>query len=147
MAEQLVSLPRTEIATQSWTDNGAIILVENIDEAIRISNKLAPEHLELMVDNAKTHLKNVKNAGAVFLGVNTPEAIGDYIAGPSHVLPTSKSARYSSGLSVFDFLKRTSIVECSFDNLNKIGFAAKDIAVNEGLDGHARSIDYRLKKK
>ena len=147
VAEQLVSLPRTEIATQSWTDNGAIILVENIDEAIRISNKLAPEHLELMVDNAKTHLKNVKNAGAVFLGVNTPEAIGDYIAGPSHVLPTSKSARYSSGLSVFDFLKRTSIVECSFDNLNKIGFAAKDIAVNEGLDGHARSIDYRLKKK
>ena len=81
------------------------------------------------------------------MGVNTPEAIGDYIAGPSHVLPTSKSARYSSGLSVFDFLKRTSIVECSFDNLNKIGFAAKDIAVNEGLDGHARSIDYRLKKK
>ena len=86
-------------------------------------------------------------AGAIFLGSNTPEAIGDYIAGPSHVLPTSKSAKYSSGLSVFDFLKRTSIVECSQENLNQIGPAANEIAVNEGLDGHARSIDYRLTKK
>jgi histidinol dehydrogenase len=147
VAEQLVSLPRKEIASKSWNDNGAIIIVENIDEAIKVSNRFAPEHLELMVGNARSHLKKIKNAGAVFLGSNTPEAIGDYIAGPSHVLPTSKSAKYSSGLSVFDFLKRTSIVECSQENLNQIGPAANEIAVNEGLDGHARSIDYRLTKK
>ena len=147
IAEQLVSLPRKEIASKSWNDNGAIIIVENIDEAIKVSNRFAPEHLELMVVNARSHLKKIKNAGAVFLGSNTPEAIGDYIAGPSHVLPTSKSAKYSSGLSVFDFLKRTSIVECSQENLNQIGPAANEIAVNEGLDGHARSIDYRLTKK
>jgi histidinol dehydrogenase len=146
VAEQLVSLPRKEIASKSWNDNGAIIIVENIDEAIKVSNRFAPEHLELMVGNARSHLKKIKNAGAVFLGSNTPEAIGDYIAGPSHVLPTSKSAKYSSGLSVFDFLKRTSIVECSQENLNQIGPAANEIAVNEGLDGHARSIDYRLTK-
>jgi histidinol dehydrogenase len=147
VAEQLVSLPRKEIASKSWNDNGAIIIVENIDEAIKVSNRFAPEHLELMVVNARSHLKKIKNAGAVFLGSNTPEAIGDYIAGPSHVLPTSKSAKYSSGLSVFDFLKRTSIVECSQENLNQIGPAANEIAANEGLDGHARSIDYRLTKK
>ena len=147
VAEQLVSLPRKEIASKSWNDNGAIIIVENIDEAIKVSNRFAPEHLELMVVNARSHLKKIKNAGAVFLGSNTPEVIGDYIAGPSHVLPTSKSAKYSSGLSVFDFLKRTSIVECSQENLNQIGPAANEIAVNEGLDGHARSIDYRLTKK
>ena len=147
VAEQLVSLPRKEIASKSWNDNGAIIIVENIDEAIKVSNRFAPEHLELMVVNARSHLKKIKNAGAVFLGSNTPEAIGDYIAGPSHVLPTSKSAKYSSGLSVFDFLKRTSIVECSQENLNQIGPAANEIAVNEGLFGHARSIIYRLTKK
>jgi histidinol dehydrogenase len=147
VAEQLTNLPRKEIAAKSWSDNGAIIVVENIDEAIKVSNKFAPEHLELMVDNAKSYLKKIKNAGAVFLGAYTPEAIGDYIAGPSHVLPTSKAAKYSSGLSVFDFLKRTSIAECSSENLNQIGPAAKEIAVNEGLDGHARSIDYRLTKK
>ena len=147
VAEQLVTLPRKEIASKSWNDNGAIIIVESIDEAIKVSNKFAPEHLELMVDNARSHLKKIKNAGAIFLGPNTPEAVGDYVAGPSHVLPTSKSAKYSSGLSVFDFLKRTSIVECSQENLNQIGPAANEIAVNEGLDGHARSIDYRLTKK
>ena len=147
VAEQLVSLPRKEIASKSWNDNGAIIIVESIDEAIKVSNKFAPEHLELIVDNARSHLKKIKNAGAIFLGPNTPEAVGDYVAGPSHVLPTSKSAKYSSGLSVFDFLKRTSITECSQENLNQIGPAAKEIAFNEGLDGHARSIDYRLTKK
>ncbi|MDA9591744.1 histidinol dehydrogenase [Pelagibacteraceae bacterium] len=147
VAEQLVTLPRKVIASKSWNDNGAIIIVESIDEAIKVSNKFAPEHLELMVDNARSHLKKIKNAGAIFLGPNTPEAVGDYVAGPSHVLPTSKSAKYSSGLSVFDFLKRTSITECSQENLNQIGPAAKEIAFNEGLDGHARSIDYRLTKK
>ena len=145
--DQLSDLPRKEIASKSWNDNGAIIIVESIDEAIVVSNKFAPEHLELMVDNAKSYLKKIKNAGAIFLGPNTPEAIGDYIAGPSHVLPTSKSAKYSSGLSVFDFLKRTSIAECSKENFEKIGSAAKELAINEGLDGHARSIDYRLSKK
>jgi histidinol dehydrogenase len=147
VVQQLITLPRKEIASKSWNDNGAIIIVESIDEAIKVSNKFAPEHLELMVDNARSHLKKIKNAGAIFLGPNTPEAVGDYVAGPSHVLPTSKSAKYSSGLSVFDFLKRTSITECSQENLNQIGPAAKEIAFNEELDGHARSIDYRLTKK
>ena len=145
--DQLSDLPRKEIASKSWNDNGAIIVVDNIAEAIQLSNKFAPEHLQLMVNNPKSYLKNIKNAGAVFLGPNTPEAIGDYIAGPSHVLPTSKSAKYSSGLSVFDFLKRTSVAECSKENFVKIGSAAKELAINEGLDGHARSIDYRLSKK
>jgi histidinol dehydrogenase len=145
--DQLLDLPRKEIASKSWNDNGAIIVVDNIAEAIQLSNKFAPEHLQLMVNNPKSYLKNIKNAGAVFLGPNTPEAIGDYIAGPSHVLPTSKSAKYSSGLSVFDFLKRTSVAECTKENFEKIGSAAKELAVNEGLDGHARSIDYRLSKK
>ncbi len=145
--DQLSDLPRKEIASKSWNDNGAIIVVDNIAEAIQLSNKFAPEHLQLMVNNPKSYLKNIKNAGAVFLGPNTPEAIGDYIAGPSHVLPTSKSAKYSSGLSVFDFLKRTSVAECTKENFEKIGSAAKELAVNEGLDGHARSIDYRLSKK
>ena len=97
--------------------------------------------------DANNCVRKIKNAGAIFIGKNTPEAIGDYIAGPSHVLPTSRSARFSSGLSVFDFIKKTSVVECSEERLNAIGSSAIEIAKNEGLDGHARSIEYRLSKK
>ena len=145
--DQISSLSRKDIASKSWNNNGAIIIVSGIEESIELANKLAPEHLELAVKDANNYIKEVKNAGAIFIGNNTPEAIGDYIAGPSHVLPTSKSARFSSGLSVYDFIKKTSVIECSEESLNKIGEAAVEIAVNEGLDGHARSIEYRLSKK
>jgi len=145
--DQISSLSRKDIASKSWNNNGAIIIVSGIEESIKLANKLAPEHLELAVKDANNYIKEVKNAGAIFIGNNTPEAIGDYIAGPSHVLPTSKSARFSSGLSVYDFIKKTSVIECSEESLNKIGESAVEIAANEGLDGHARSIEYRLSKK
>ena len=145
--DQISSLSRKDIASKSWNNNGAIIIVSGIEESIKLANRLAPEHLELAVKDANNYIKEVKNAGAIFIGNNTPEAIGDYIAGPSHVLPTSKSARFSSGLSVYDFIKKTSVIECSEESLNKIGESAIEIAVNEGLDGHARSIEYRLSKK
>ena len=145
--DQISSLPRKDIVLKSWNNNGSIIIVSGIEEAIKLANKLAPEHLELALKDAKNYIKEVKNAGAIFIGNNTPEAIGDYIAGPSHVLPTSKSARFSSGLSVNDFIKKTSVIECSEESLNEIGRPAVEIAINEGLDGHARSIEYRLSKK
>ena len=145
--KQLLSLPRKEIASTSWINNGAIIVTTSIEESIKLANQLAPEHLELSVQDASSYIDQIKNAGAIFIGNNTPEAIGDYIAGPSHVLPTSRSARFSSGLSVYDFIKKTSVIECSIESLKEIGNAAREIAMNEGLDGHARSIEYRLTKK
>jgi len=145
--KQLLSLPRKEIASTSWINNGAIIVTTSIEESIKLANQLAPEHLELSVQDASSYIDQIKNAGAIFIGNNTPEAIGDYIAGPSHVLPTSRSARFSSGLSVYDFIKKTSVIECSSESLKEIGNAAREIAMNEGLDGHARSIEYRLTKK
>ena len=144
---QLESLPRKEIASASWESNGKIIVVRDLKEAFDISNQLAPEHLELAIDNARDFLKYIVNAGAVFLGRNTPEALGDYVAGPSHVLPTSRSAKFSSGLSVFDFLKKISLVEFTKEGIEEIGNSAMTIADNEGLDGHSRSIEYRLTKK
>jgi len=144
---QISSLPRKDIASQSWNNNGAIIVTTGIEESIKLANQLAPEHLELSVQEARSYLGQIKNAGAVFIGNSTPEAIGDYIAGPSHVLPTSQSAKFSSGLSIYDFIKKTSVIECSDEGLNKIGSSAVEIAKNEGLDGHARSIEYRLSKK
>ena len=140
-------MPRKEIASTSWINNGAIIVTTSIEESIKLANQLAPEHLELSVQDASSYIDQIKNAGAIFIGNNTPEAIGDYIAGPSHVLPTSRSARFSSGLSVYDFIKKTSVIECSSESLKEIGNAAREIAMNEGLDGHARSIEYRLTKK
>ena len=145
--EQLKSLPRKSIASESWETHGAIIITKNIDESIQIVNQLAPEHLELAFNDAKKYLSEIKHAGAIFVGTSTPEAIGDYLAGPSHVLPTDRTARYSSGLSVFDFIKRTSIIECTPESLEKIGSDAMSMAKDEGLDGHARSIEYRLSKK
>ena len=144
---QISNLPRGEIARSSWDKNGYIIIANDIDESFNLSNQLAPEHLELLIDNAESYLSKISNAGAVFLGKNTPEALGDYIAGPSHVLPTSRSAKFSSGLSVYDFLKKISLIGCTVKSLANLGEAAIKIATNEGLDGHARSIEYRLSKK
>ena len=144
---QINSLPRKDIAASSWENNGKIIIVKSLDEAIALSNRLAPEHLELLIDNPQESIKKIKNAGAIFMGRNTPEALGDYLAGPSHVLPTSRSAKFSSGLSVFDFLKKISLVEFSKEGIEQVGDSAIKIADNEGLDGHSRSIEYRLTKK
>ncbi len=143
--DHLETLPRKEIAEASWDDYGVIILVDDITSCNEIIDTLAPEHLELAIDNPETLMDKVKHAGAVFLGRYTPEAIGDYIAGPNHVLPTARSARFSSGLSVYDFMKRTTFVGCSEDSLRAIGPAAITLAGEEGLDAHALSVSIRLK--
>jgi histidinol dehydrogenase len=141
---RLKTLPRAEIAGRSWNDHGAIIIVGELDEAVALIDALAPEHLELAVAEPEKMAERVRNAGSIFLGRFTPEAIGDYIAGPNHVLPTSRSARFSSGLSVFDFLTRTSLVSCDADSLKAIGPAAVKLAQAEGLDAHAQSVAIRL---
>ncbi|MTI07174.1 histidinol dehydrogenase [Roseibium denhamense] len=141
---QLKMLPREEVARASWQDFGAIILVNSLDEAMPLSNRIAPEHLELAVADPEALLKKVRNAGAVFMGHHTPEAIGDYIGGSNHVLPTARSARFSSGLSVLEFVKRTSILKCNSDNLRALGPAAIALGEAEGLSAHARSVSIRL---
>jgi histidinol dehydrogenase len=140
----LATLPRRSIAEESWRRHGAIILVRDWREAVPLVDALAPEHLELAIADAETFAAEVRNAGAIFLGRHTPEAIGDYIAGPNHVLPTSRSARFSSGLGVLDFMKRTSWVDCSAASVREIGPAAVELARAEGLDAHALSIALRL---
>ena len=147
VSKQLKSIPRESVAKKSLKRNGILMYVAKDSKIINIVNKIAPEHLELLVDNPEDILKRIKNAGAVFMGRNTPEALGDYLAGPSHVLPTSRSAKFSSGLSVFDFLKKISLVEFSKEGIEQVGDSAIKIADNEGLDGHSRSIEYRLTKK
>ena len=151
--KQLQKLPKETIARKSWENNGAIIVIpsnslsiegEGWGEGANIINRIAPEHLELAIDNPEILLKRISNAGAIFLGRYTPEAIGDYVAGPSHVLPTSTSARFSSGLGVFDFIKRSSIIGCSQEAFNKIAADGIVIAEAEGLDAHAKSIKVRL---
>jgi histidinol dehydrogenase len=142
----LADLPRTAIAGASWRDHGAIIQVHDLDEAAALANRVAPEHLQLMVADPAPLFAKIRHAGAVFLGATCPEAIGDYVAGPNHVLPTSGSARFSSGLSVFDFLKRTSWVRLEDRALNAIGPAAVALAHAEGLSAHARSVAARLAK-
>jgi len=145
--EQLATLPRAEIARESWESHGAVVVVETFADAIPLIDRLAPEHLELAVADPDALSKKVRNAGAIFLGRYTPEAIGDYIAGPSHVLPTSRSAKFSSGLGVPDFLKRTSIIECDADSAAKITGSAEILAGEEGLDAHARSLIARHPKR
>lgn len=140
----LKTLPRRAIAGESWQRFGAIIVIQRWDEAAGLVNRLAPEHLEIAVDDAVTLAADIRNAGAIFLGRHTPEAVGDYVAGPNHVLPTARSARFSSGLSVLDFMKRTSLVRCDAASLNAIGPAAVTLAKAEGLDAHALSIAIRL---
>ncbi len=140
---QLKTLPKAEIARQSWDDNGLIILAQSIDEACAISDRFAPEHLELMVNDPDSLLPKIKHAGAIFMGHYTPEAIGDYIGGPNHVLPTARSARFASGLSVFDFLKRTTLLKCGIEQLQQIGSQAIILSEAENLAAHGRSIAIR----
>lgn len=142
---QLSALPKADIARASWHDYGAVVVTSSLEEAVDLSNQYAPEHLELMVKDPDTLLSGIKHAGAVFMGAYTPEAIGDYVAGPNHVLPTSHAARFSSGLSVYDFLKRTTIARCTPESLSVIGPAAVTLGHAEGLQAHAQSVSIRLK--
>ena len=141
---QLKLLPRETTAAKSWADFGAVITVGSLADAVPLVDRLAPEHLEIAVDDPEPLAAAVSNAGAIFLGRFTPEAIGDYVAGSNHVLPTARSARFSSGLNVLDFMKRTSIVRCDADALRAIGPAALALAEAEGLDAHGRSVSIRL---
>jgi histidinol dehydrogenase len=141
---ELPTLPRAAIAGASWTAHGAIILVRDWNEAAGLVNRLAPEHLELMLPDPEAVFAQVRHAGAVFLGAWCPEAVGDYVAGPNHVLPTGRTARFASGLSVFDFLKRTTFVAADAAALGRVGPAAVALAEAEGLQAHARSIAVRL---
>ncbi|UIJ71337.1 histidinol dehydrogenase [Aurantimonas sp. HBX-1] len=141
---QLGQLSRGETARASWRDHGAIILVPSLDAAPALSDRIAPEHLELAVEDPETLFARLRNAGAVFLGRHTPEVIGDYVGGSNHVLPTARSARFSSGLSVLDFVKRTSFLKLGPDQLRALGPAAMELARVEGLDAHGRSVSIRL---
>ncbi|NQU59393.1 MAG: histidinol dehydrogenase [Rhodospirillales bacterium] len=145
--EALKTLPRADIAAKSWNDFGAIIIVDTVEQALPLIDRIAPEHLELAVVEANAMAAKVRNAGAIFLGRYTPEALGDYLAGPNHVLPTDGSARFSSGLGVLDFMKRTSLIGADVDSLAHIGPAAVLLAQAEGLDAHARSISIRLNRR
>jgi histidinol dehydrogenase len=141
---QLSTLPRAQIARASWNEFGAIILVKALDEAVSLANAIAAEHLEIMTAEPEALSAQIRNAGAIFLGPHTPEAIGDYVGGSNHVLPTARSARFSSGLGVLDFMKRTSILKCGPDQLRTLGPAAMTLGKAEGLDAHARSVGLRL---
>ncbi len=141
---QLTELATETTARTSWDANGAVILVQNLSETPRLIDQLAPEHLELCVEDPETLFKAVRHAGSIFLGRYTPEAVGDYVAGPNHVLPTGRRARFSSGLSVLDFMKRTSFLGCSAQSIAAIGPAAVALATAEGLPAHAASVSARL---
>jgi histidinol dehydrogenase len=146
VAAEIPTLPRAAIAGASWRAHGAIILVRNWDEAVGLVDRLAPEHLQIMVREPAALFARVRHAGAAFLGGFCPEAVGDYVAGPNHVLPTGRTARFASGLSVFDFLKRTTWVAADARALAEIGPAAVALAEAEGLHAHARSIALRLNR-
>ena len=141
---QLTTLPRAAIAGASWNDYGAIILVGHLDQAVALADAIAAEHLEIMTADPEALAARIRNAGAIFLGPHTPEAIGDYVGGSNHVLPTARSARFSSGLSVLDFMKRTSILKCGPEQLRALGPSAITLGKAEGLDAHARSVGLRL---
>ena len=141
---ELAALPRAEIAGASWRDYGAIIVVDDLADARSLVDRLAPEHVELAVADPEPLAAEIRHAGAIFLGRHTPEAVGDYVAGPNHVLPTARRARFASGLNVLDFVKRTTLVRCSPESLRTIGPAAAALALEEGLDAHARSITCRI---
>nr|WP_105103185.1 histidinol dehydrogenase [Microbulbifer pacificus] len=142
----LKALPREDIAMRSIVDRGALILVRDIEQAIDVANRIAPEHLEVSVDEPERYLPRIRHAGAIFLGRHTAEALGDYCAGPNHVLPTSGTARFSSPLGVYDFQKRSSIIYCSPQGADTLGRVAATLAKGEGLDAHARSAEYRVVK-
>ncbi len=142
--DRLKTLARADIAGASWRDNGAVIVVRDLGEAAALCDRIAPEHLELCVQNPDALMANIRHAGAIFLGAYTPEAIGDYVGGPNHVLPTARSARFSSGLSVLDFMKRTTIARMTPEALATIGPAAEVLARSESLDAHGQSVRARL---
>lgn len=144
--KRLETIERREIAAASWRDNGAIITVPDLDTAAVLSNRIAPEHLELCVEDADALSKKITHAGAIFLGQWTPEAIGDYVGGPNHVLPTARSARFSSGLSVLDFMKRTTLARMTPEALRAIGPSAERLARSESLEAHGLSVTARLRK-
>lgn len=141
--QHLQALPKAEIARESIANRGALVLVKDRQEAIDLINQVAPEHLELCLDEAEQMAKSVRHAGAIFMGRHTPEAIGDYCAGPNHVLPTSGTARFSSPLGVYDFQKRSSLIMCSAEGVQSLAKAADLLAQKEDLDAHARSARYR----
>ena len=141
---QLKTLPRAAVASASWRDFGAVILVPNLDDAVPLVDAVAPEHLEIETADPERLAGRIRNAGAIFLGAHTPEAIGDYVGGSNHVLPTARSARFSSGLGVLDFMKRTSILKCGPDQLRALGPSAVALGEAEGLDAHARSVAMRF---
>ncbi len=145
MAKLVETMPRKDIISTSITDRGALILTKSLDEAIEISNYIAPEHLELSVENPLEMSKKIKHAGAIFMGRDTCEALGDYCAGPNHVLPTSRTARFSSPLGVYDFQKRSSLIMVSQAGAQTLGKIASTLAIGEGLQAHAKSAEYRLK--
>jgi histidinol dehydrogenase len=144
---QIAILPRKAIAAKSWGDYGAIIVVAKLADAAKLADRFAPEHLEIATDDPESYAKTVRHAGAIFLGRHTPEAMGDYIAGPNHVLPTSRTARFSSGLSVLDYMKRTTLLGLDARSINAIGPQAVTLAEAEGLEAHARSISARLNRR
>ena len=144
--DRLKTLPRRAIAEKSWRELGAIVLVDKLDRALPLADRIAAEHLEIMAEDAEALASGVRNAGAIFIGGYTPEAIGDYVGGSNHVLPTARSARFSSGLNVLDFMKRTSILKCSPESLRAIGPAAVTLGRAERLDAHALSVALRLEQ-
>ena len=147
VAAQLASLPRAVVAGASWRDFGVIILVGQLDDAVALVDAIAPEHVEIASMAAEHLAERIRNAGAIFLGEHTPEAIGDYVGGSNHVLPTARAARFSSGLGVLDFVKRTSILKCGPEQLRALGPAAIALGEAEGLDGHARSVAMRFNQR
>ena len=146
VARQLQSLPRAEIAGASWRDFGAVILVPALEGALPLVDRLASEHVEIIAADADKLVAGIKNAGAIFLGPYTPEAVGDYVGGSNHVLPTARSARFASGLGVLDFMKRTSVLKCGPEQLATLGPAAVALGEAEGLVAHARSVRMRLER-
>jgi len=143
---QVALLPRADITRAGWQEFGAIIIVQSLGEAVELANRIASEHVELMLDDPRALQPKIRNAGAIFLGHHTPEAIGDYVGGSNHVLPTARSARYASGLGVLDFMKRTSILGCDPASLAQLAPAAVTLAETEGLSAHGRSVSIRLNR-
>jgi histidinol dehydrogenase len=146
VAAQLAALSRGKVAGASWRDYGAVIVVPALDQALPLIDALAPEHVEIVAADGERLASGIRNAGAIFLGPHTPEVIGDYVAGSNHVLPTARAARFSSGLGVLDFVKRTSILKCGPEQLRALADAAITLADAEGLDAHARSVAIRLNR-
>jgi histidinol dehydrogenase len=144
VARQLAALPRGKVAAASWRDYGAVIVVRDIEQALPLIDAIAPEHVEIALADGEWLAQRIHNAGAIFIGPHTPEVIGDYVAGANHVLPTARAARFSSGLGVLDFMKRTSILKCGPEQLRALADAAMTLASAEGLDAHARSVAIRL---